>query len=107
MARRPVQKIKFPLVDINRRTVTLGGIPAYLTAAQFDLVAYLAANPGFVRTRRQILEVISPGATGEYYDRNVDSHVRRSREAFRAAWGIAEWIETAQGVGYRWREVGQ
>ncbi len=84
------------MIDATARTVTIDGRAVRPTRMVFELCAYLAAYPGAVRTRVQIMDAvgISCGTT----DRSVDSLVARARR-----FGVSA-IQTAHGVGYYWRD---
>ena len=83
-------------VDRRARRVRLGGVEVALTAKEFDLLAYLAVDPGAVCTRTDILEHVWDvnwyGPT-----KTVDAHVA----AIRKKLGDAQWIEAVRGVGFR------
>jgi len=67
-----------------------------LAAREFDLLSYLAAHPGLVLSRRQLLD----GAWGpDWYgdERTVDVHVRQLRKKL----GDSLPLATVWGVGYR------
>ena len=83
------------MIDPDRRTVTLSdGAVIIPTPKVFALCEYLAANPGHVKTRIQIMDAIG----SEYItsDRSVDSLVKLARRA-----GVRN-IVTHHGVGYSW-----
>ncbi|MGH9016633.1 MAG: response regulator transcription factor, partial [Acidimicrobiales bacterium] len=64
------------LIDSGRREVSRHGDVVALTAREFDLLAYLAANRGLALSRRQLLD----GVWGEGWygdERTVDVHVRQ------------------------------
>jgi DNA-binding response OmpR family regulator len=91
-------------VDIRRRTVEVRGDPVQLTFVEFELLALLAANPGVVWTRRQLLERLRGGA--DYREpRTIDVHVRHLREKIEARPHEPELILTVRGVGYRYRDL--
>lgn len=71
-----------------------------LTYTEFAIMAFLAAQPGRVFTRDQIVDGVRGG---EYpvTDRSVDVHVVALRKKLGAA---AAYVETVRGVGYRFRE---
>ena len=71
-------------IDMRRRSVDVRGEPVQLTFVEFELLALLAANPGVVWTRRQLLERLRGGA--DYREpRTIDVHVRHLREKIAAA----------------------
>ncbi len=82
------------VVDTGTRRVTLGGGEVHLTPTEFDLLACLAADPGRVMTREELLADVWdwPDASGT---RTVDSHVK----ALRAKLG-PDLLRTVHGVGY-------
>ena len=45
-------------VDVGERSAVLDGEPLALTRKEFDLLAYLAARPGRVVSRRELLEEV-------------------------------------------------
>ena len=86
-------------VDGARRSVEVEGHEVVLTALEFDLLATLAASPGRVFTRGELIErVWGPDFTG--VDRVVDVHVSNLRQKLEAA-GAEPPIGTVRGVGYR------
>jgi DNA-binding response OmpR family regulator len=83
-------------VDSGRREVRGPAGVVALTAREFDLLAYLAAHPGLVLSRRQLLD--GAWGSGWYGDeRTVDVHVRQLRKKL----GDALPLTTVWGVGYR------
>lgn len=83
---------------IDRRTqrVHVDGVEVQLTAKEFDVLAYLADDPGAVRRRTEILEHVWDG---HWYGatKTVDAHVA----AIRKKLGDPAWVEAVRGVGFR------
>jgi DNA-binding response OmpR family regulator len=89
-------------IDPARREVRLGGEEIHLTAVEFDLLAAMAARPGVVFGRRQLLERL----WGEDYfgdDHVVDVHVARLRKKLKDDSSDPRYVQTVRGVGYRFR----
>jgi two-component system alkaline phosphatase synthesis response regulator PhoP len=85
-------------IDVARREVTIDGAPIHVTTKEFDLLAHMAANPGRIFTRDQLLARI----WGYDYigdGRTVDVHVSWLRGKLRAADGH-DYFRTVRGVGY-------
>ena len=85
------------VVDESTYTARLHGRALDLTFKEFELLKYLAAHPGRVFSRAQLLQEVWGY---DYYGgtRTVDVHVRR----LRAKLGDAEsMIGTVRNVGYR------
>jgi DNA-binding response OmpR family regulator len=76
------------------RRVRKSGELVHLTPTEFDLVLYLAARPGRVATREELLEQVW-GYDVPSGVRTVDSHVRAVRRKLGA-----DLIRTVHGVGY-------
>ena len=74
-----------------------------MTFVEFELLALLAANPGVVYSRRQLLERLRGGA--DYREpRTIDVHVRHLREKIEVESREPELILTVRGAGYRFRD---
>jgi two-component system alkaline phosphatase synthesis response regulator PhoP len=86
-------------IDQARHHVTLRGEEIALTAREFSLLAALAAHPGRVFTREQLLE----GVWGDdYYDDHVvDVHIANLRRKLDEEPAAPRYIQTVRGVGYR------
>ena len=74
-----------------------------LTVTEFLILETLAARPGFVKSRDQLMDA---AYTQDVYvdDRTIDSHIKRLRKKFRVVDHQFKAIETLYGVGYRFNE---
>ncbi|MGH2949867.1 MAG: response regulator transcription factor [Solirubrobacteraceae bacterium] len=81
-------------LDPAARRVTVGGEPVHLTPTEFDLLRLLAARPGVVFTREQLLAEVWGWRDGSG-QRTVDSHVRGLRRKLGPG-----HVRTVHGVGY-------
>ncbi|MEY4164971.1 MAG: hypothetical protein RLZ84_704 [Actinomycetota bacterium] len=83
-------------IDHARHTVSVGGTTIDLTAKEFDLLAHLAAQPGIVHRRNDIMESVWDA---NWYGptKTLDAHVA----ALRKKLGNPAWIEAVRGVGFR------
>ena len=88
-------------IDIGHREVKVGERALTLTAKEFDLLAHLAAHPGRIFTRHQLLSRIW-GFDYDGTDRTVDVHVSWLRTKLRAMDGH-DYFRTVRGVGYAFR----
>ena len=83
-------------LDRRARTVAVAGSEVELTAREFDLLWHLAARPGLVVGRTQLLDRVwgmaFPGGT-----RTVDVHVGQLRRKL----GRPSLIRTVRGSGYK------
>jgi hypothetical protein len=66
------------------REVFVHGVPVETTAKEFDLLAFLAASPGRVFTRHQLLREVWHSSAEWQQEGTVTEHVRRllARVAF-------------------------
>jgi DNA-binding response OmpR family regulator len=88
------------VIDPARREVLRDDAPVELTALEFDLLAALAASPGRVYSRRQLLErVWGWDYVGD--ERVVDVHVRNLRRALGDDASAPSIVATVRGVGYK------
>jgi DNA-binding response OmpR family regulator len=92
------------LVDVAHREVRLGGDPVHLTTKEFDLLAFMAGNPGRIFTRDQLLARIW-GYDYAGDGRTVDVHVSWLRGKLRRMDGH-NWFRTVRGVGYAFSPPG-
>jgi two-component system alkaline phosphatase synthesis response regulator PhoP len=102
--RRHRIKVGDLVVDRQRFEVTVGGRAVALTPKEFELLATLAAEPGRVYGRDELLDLVW-GRDGFVEPRTVDVHLARLRAKFVAARLPEPAIETVRGVGYRYREL--
>ena len=74
-----------------------------LTVTEFLILEALAARPGFVKSRDQLMDA---AYHDDVYvdDRTIDSHIKRLRKKFRVVDPAFKAIETLYGVGYRFKE---
>lgn len=85
-------------LQIDRRThrVTLESAELALTPKEFELLSFLADDPGAVRTRTDIVEHVWD-ANWFGPTKTVDAHVAGIRRKL----GDSRWIEAVRGVGFR------
>jgi two-component system response regulator RegX3 len=86
------------VIDVGRHLATFDGEPLRLTTKEFELLAHLAAHPGRIFTREQLLARIWPFDFGGD-SRTVDVHVSWLRSKLRALDGH-DYFRTVRGVGY-------
>ena len=86
-------------IDPNTRSVRINDSPCELTAYQFDLLNILAQRAGRVLTREQIMEAVR-GRELEAFDRSIDVHIGRIRQAIETDIKNPQRILTVRGVGY-------
>ncbi|WP_116995773.1 response regulator transcription factor [Desertimonas flava] len=95
-AQAPVVSVVGALtIDHRTRVVTFRGQLVPLTPKEYDVLAYLAADPGAVRTRSQLMRDVWDehwwGST-----KTLDVHIASLRKKLDA-----DVIETVRAVGYR------
>ena len=90
------------VVDAGRREARRDGQQARLTAKEFDLLWFLASNPGRVFSRDQLMASVW-GYSAALDTGTVTVHVRRLREKLEEDASHPQLIETVWGAGYRLR----
>jgi len=86
-------------MDPARHQVTWGGRPVSLTVTEFLILEALAARPGVIKNRNQLMDAAYPDDVF-VDDRTVDSHIKRMRRKFRSVDPDFTAIETLYGAGY-------
>lgn len=96
-----VVEVEDLIIDRSRYTVyrKQGGrrITLHFPRQQFELLYFLAAHPGRVFSREELLARL--WENNDLMVRTVDVHVRKIRARLGSA-----YIETVKGIGYRFRE---
>jgi two-component system alkaline phosphatase synthesis response regulator PhoP len=90
-------------LDRTRYKVVLPNGDVTLTPTEFEILAALAAQPGRVFSRAQLLTV-ARGVAFESYERAIDSHIRNLRRKIEPEGEEPRYILTVHGVGYKFAE---
>ncbi len=85
-------------INLQRMCVTWQEETVDLTVTEFWIVHALAAHPGHVKNRQQLMDA----ANVVLDDNTITSHIKRIRRKFHALDPEFNAIETAYGMGYRW-----
>ncbi|HSV73869.1 MAG TPA: response regulator transcription factor [Chthonomonadales bacterium] len=88
------------VIDMGRHEVEVRGAPVALSRKEFELLAFLAANPDQAFTRQVLLDRVW-GADAYVGDRTVDVHVRWLREKVEADPSRPVHLLTLRGLGYK------
>ena len=87
-------------IDLTMHAVEIDGKPIHLTPSEFRLLALLAATPGRVRTRREIMQHLWQSSyVGD--ERACDVHVSNLRRKIEPDPAKPTRLVTVRGVGYR------
>lgn len=87
-------------IDVAQRQAHLDGTPLELTRKEFDLLSYLAARPGRVVSRRELLEEVwRQPSIGE--DQTIDVHLYWLRRKLGESAASPRYLHTVRGVGLR------
>lgn len=90
-------------IDVSRREVKRNEEILTLTAKEFDLLHLLAASPGQVFSRQQLLQKI--WGTDFFGDVNtVNVHIRKIREKIEEDPSQPQTVKTVWGIGYKFEE---
>ena len=80
---------------------SLGGRDLGLTAVEYQLLKVLAAHPGRIYTREQLMDAMYRDER-VVSDRTVDSHIKKIRRKIAAVLPDREVIHSLYGVGYKY-----
>jgi DNA-binding response OmpR family regulator len=86
-------------IDADARAVRIDGHRRSLTGYQFDLLLALARHAGRVMSRDQLMDALK-GEELEAFDRSIDVHISRIRNAIEDDPHHPRRIITVRGVGY-------
>ncbi len=90
----------------EKRRVTLRGAVLELTSKEYDLLFFLAQNPGRPYTREVLLERVWDYSTNNYAH-TVTSHINRLRNKIEDNPAEPVYLLTVRGVGYRFVEASE
>ncbi len=100
------QKLTFPglAIDLLRRQVSVQERLVDMTATEFEILRFLAASPGRVYSRRQIMQHLWDG---EFYGepRTADVHIQRIRKKIEPDSKNPYYIKTVRGMGFKFAEI--
>jgi DNA-binding response OmpR family regulator len=91
-------------IDPARRRARICGRDLRLTEQEFQLLYFLAGNPGRVFDRQALLDAVW-GSDTFVTVRSVDALVKRVRHQLRAVGRLDDCVETVRGVGYRMADL--
>ncbi|MCC6618519.1 MAG: response regulator transcription factor [Chloroflexi bacterium] len=93
------------VIDLERRRVARNGERIALTTTEFDLLRHMAAHPGRVYTRAQLLELVRDYDDAlEQDERTINVHVSHIRDKLEPDPSQPRYIRTVRGVGYAFAE---
>ncbi len=87
-------------INVGKRKVLLSNTEIELTSTEFDLLIYMARQPGMVFSRTQLLDNVW-GYQHSGYEHTVNSHINRLRNKLEKDPSKPEYILTVWGVGYK------
>ena len=87
-------------IDVGRHQAFYGGSSLNLTPKEYELLAFLAKNKGFVFSREQLLEKVW-GYDYAGDTRTVDVHIRWLRQKIEADSQKPQYLITVRGTGYK------
>lgn len=88
------------VIDVQKFVVKIDGKQKFFPRKEFQLLHFLASNPGRVLNRETLLKEIW-GNDVYVIDRTIDVHIRKVREKLGKH---SELIETVKGIGYRFKQ---
>lgn len=89
-------------IDRTARKVWVDEEEKTLTAKEFDLLSFLAANPNHVYSRDELFrEIWGMESVGDIA--TVTVHIKKIREKIEVDTAKPQYIETIWGVGYRFK----
>ena len=100
------QKLIFPglVIDLLRRQVSAQKSLVDLTTTEFEILRFLAASPGRVYSRQQIMQYLWDG---EFYGepRTADVHIQHLRKKIEPDPKNPHYIRTVRGIGFKFADM--
>lgn len=91
-------------INHAHRSTTVNEVKINLTPREFELLHVLAANPGRVFTRDELLARV-----WRYHylgcSRSIDEHIKNIRQKIKESGAKKTYIQTVWGVGYKFEEM--
>lgn len=84
------------IIDLQKKTVSIAGVPAVFSKKEFEVLAYLASHPGEIFSREDIIDELWKEAP-YVLDRTVDVHIARIRSKLGPC---KNYIVNRTGYGY-------
>ena len=91
-------------INVDKRSVTVGGNRIELTPKEFDLLVLLAKHPGKSFSRKELLSAVW-GYSYAGYEHTVTAHINRLRSKIEPDFAHPDYVLTAWGVGYRFADT--
>jgi len=88
------------VIDLDAHEASLDGEPLDLTSRAFDLLAYLARQPGKLISKRELLAEVWHQPYGGA-DKTVDVHISWLRKGLGESAADPRYLHTRRGVGVR------
>lgn len=90
-------------INADKRQVRLDAKSVDLTSTEFDLLLYMARQPGLVFSRAQLLDKVW-GYHHSGYEHTVNSHINRLRTKLEKDPSHPDFVLTVWGVGYKFSD---
>lgn len=98
----PLLRVHDLTIDLGAHDVRRSDSHVELTPAEFRILAALAAEPGRVFTRPQLLDKLNDD--GGIYERTLDRHINNLRKKLEPNPDQPTYVLTVYGVGYKMRK---
>ena len=92
------------LIDLERRRVQRAGRKVNLTPTEFEILRHLAARPGRVYTRSELLELLRDYEALDQDEKTINVHISHLREKIEDDQSAPVFVLTVRGVGYAFVE---
>ncbi|CAM3790226.1 response regulator transcription factor [Alkalicoccus chagannorensis] len=91
------------VIKPKERLVYKRGGQLHLTPIEYRLLEAMAAHPGWVYERADLLEKVQQDGFYEGYERSIDVHIKNLRRKIEEEPSEPKWIQTVFGMGYKFQ----
>jgi len=92
------------VIDLDRRRVQRANRRIALTPTEFEILRHLAARPGRVFTRGELLDLLRDYEALDQDEKTINVHVSHLREKLEDDPSQPAFVQTIRGVGYAFAE---
>jgi DNA-binding response OmpR family regulator len=92
------------VIDLDRRRVQRGARRIALTPTEFEILRHLAARPGRVFSRAELLDLLRDYEALDQDEKTINVHVSHLRDKIEDDPGRPVFVQTIRGAGYAFAE---
>ena len=101
LRRAPARASQAGALDVDRKSLVIGGRELPLTLSEFKLLEAMTQAPGKLFRRDELLDLLDEAGASDASDRAIDVHISRLRMKLEPDPKQPRHLITVRGLGYR------